>query len=152
MTGRIAAIAIVLSAAITAVAVWYLQVFGFYDRVEDAEISVMTEAGPRTLKTEEFQGIDADSSPLRFRGCFALAEDQAPILANATPAADPVPLVAPGWFDCFDAEAIGTALERGEGAALLGTRNIRDGVDRIVALFPDGRGYVWHQLNETYQD
>jgi hypothetical protein len=66
--------------------------------------------------------------------------------------AEPVPLVAPGWFDCFDAEAIGTALERSEGTALMGTPEIRDGVDRIVALFPDGRGYVWHQLNETYQD
>ena len=64
----------------------------------------------------------------------------------------PTPLTAPGWFDCFDAEAIGTALEAGEAFAFLGQKNIHDGVDRVVAVFPDGRAYAWNQLNEKYSE
>ena len=30
-----------------------------------------------------------------------------------------VPLIAPSWFDCFDATAIGEALEKGEAIAFL---------------------------------
>ena len=63
-----------------------------------------------------------------------------------------VPLVAPGWFDCFDAETIGEALETGEAIAFMGEKNIEDGIDRIVAVFPDGRAYAWHQLNEKFAD
>ena len=57
------------------------------------------------------------------------------------------PLTAPGWFDCFDAVAIGEALEKGEAIAFLSQANIHPGVDRVVAVFPDGRAFAWHQLN-----
>ena len=57
------------------------------------------------------------------------------------------PLEAPGWFDCFDADEIGAALEAGEAMAYLSVANITYGIDRIAAVFPDGRGYVWHQIN-----
>ena len=60
-----------------------------------------------------------------------------------------VPNVAPGWFDCFDAEAIGAALEKGEAIAFLSEANIHPGVDRVVAVFPDGRAFAWHQLNAS---
>ena len=59
----------------------------------------------------------------------------------------PTPLTAPGWFDCFDAQAIGAALEENQAIAFLGTANITYGFDRVVAIFPDGRGYAWHQIN-----
>ena len=36
---------------------------------------------------------------------------------------------------------------RGEGQAFLAQKNVHYGVDRIVAILPGGRGYVWHQLN-----
>ncbi len=60
---------------------------------------------------------------------------------------DAVPLNAPGWFDCFDAAEIGAALENGEALAFLGTENISYGIDRIVAVLPDGRGFAWHEIN-----
>ena len=56
------------------------------------------------------------------------------------------PLVAPGWFDCFDAVKIGRALETGEAIAFLSEATIHPDVDRVVAVFPDGRAYAWHQL------
>ena len=57
------------------------------------------------------------------------------------------PLIAPRAFDCFDAKAIGRALETGEAQAFLSEPEIRPGVDRVVAIFPDGRGFAWQQLN-----
>ena len=61
---------------------------------------------------------------------------------------DAEPLTAPGWFDCFDAEAIAAELRTGTAIAFTGTRNFEYGIDRVVAITSDGRGYVWHQVNE----
>ena len=37
--------------------------------------------------------------------------------------------------------------ERGEALAFL-SEPLKDyGMDRVVAVFPDGRAYAWHQLN-----
>ena len=55
-------------------------------------------------------------------------------------------MIAPKWFNCFDAEAIGADIESGDARAVLLHRNIAEGVDRIAALYTDGRGFVWHQL------
>ena len=61
---------------------------------------------------------------------------------------NPIPNNAPSWFDCFDAQAIGAALEDGTATAYLGIFNVVYGFDRVVAIDGDGRGYVWHQINE----
>ena len=59
----------------------------------------------------------------------------------------PVPLIGPSWFGCFDANKIGEALEKGEAIAFLSQANIAPQIDRVVAVFPDGRAYAWHQLS-----
>ena len=92
------------------------------------------------------RGIDADSSPLRFRACFSTPLSQAMLTETYRHYENPVPLVAPYWFDCFDAEAIGKALENGEALAFLSEAGIAPGVDRVVAVFADGRAFAWHQL------
>ncbi|GGE10137.1 hypothetical protein SAMN05421774_102236 [Gemmobacter megaterium] len=151
MTGRIAAIAIVLSAIVAGAAMYWMQVYAFYDRLpETTVLRVSTETGVQPLSLAAFEGIDANSSPLRFRACARLAEMTE--VAHALPATDPDPLTAPGWFGCFDAEAIGTAIKRGEATAYLSEREIHRGVDRLIAVFPDGRAYAWHQLNGTLED
>ena len=58
------------------------------------------------------------------------------------------PRTAPGWFDCFDAEAIGTAITAGDALVFTGQRNLEYGIDRVVAITADGRGYVWHEVND----
>ena len=150
MSGRIVGLAMLLAALAAGVAVYYLQVHAFYAELapESVEIRVAAADGsePRPLAVSELRAIDADSSPLRFRACFLLDAVQEALEA-AAPASDPTPLNAPGWFDCFDAAAIGAALESGEAAAYLGHPEIRPGVDRVIAAFPDGRGFAWHQLN-----
>jgi hypothetical protein len=154
MIGKILVSVIVLSSAIVGAAVWYLQVYAFYEPVSftpGAEITLTTIASgqPEPILAEDITGIDADSSPLRFRACFTTPLTQAMLSETYVAYPGATPLVAPGWFDCFDATAIGTALERGEALAFLSQANIHTDVDRVVAVFADGRAFAWNQLNPS---
>jgi hypothetical protein len=46
---------------------------------------------------------------------------------------------------CFDAEEVKQAVTEGAAVAFLGTRDVWPGVDRIVAIYQDGRAVAWHQ-------
>lgn len=157
MNGKIAAGFIVLTAAIAGIAIYYLQVYAYYDRVPAsapaAEIVLAPLSGdpPETIVADNFEGIDADSSPLRFRACFTTPLSLAMLTETYRVYDNAVPLTGPGWFGCYDAAAIGEALERGEAIAFLSVPEIARGVDRVVAVFPDGRAYAWHQLNGTLE-
>jgi hypothetical protein len=135
-----------MAGLIAGVAMWWLQTRAFYVTVEDAAMTLVPAGGgsARPIPVRDFRGIDSDSSPIRYRACFQL--DTA-ILGDAAEAENPVPLTAPGWFDCFDAEVIGAALEAGEARALLSRRNAPYGIDRVIALYPDGQAYAWTQIN-----
>ena len=156
MNGKLIGGFIALSGLIAGVAIYYLQVYGFYDEVapEDLEISLTLAATGEleALEASEVQAIDGDSSPLKFRACFKTSVENAVLRETYVAAEKPVPLTAPGWFDCFDAEAIGAALEAGQAQACLAQAEVRDGVDRVVAIMEDGRGFAWHQLNEKYSE
>lgn len=149
--GKILAAFIIVTALVAGVSMYYLQVYAFYDDVsaQQADIRVTPLGGgaPTPIGATDIWAIDADSSPIRFRACFqsTLALDDLDAAFERYASAEP--LTAPRWFDCFDAEEIGEALERGDAAAFLGTENISYGIDRIVAILPDGRGFVWHQIN-----
>ncbi len=149
MTGRILAVSIVLSALIAGFGIYYLQVYAFYDRVEMAQMPMTGADGTvAPVPVADFDGIDSDSSPIRFRGCFRVADGADDFISYARPE----PLIAPHWFSCFDAAAIGADLQSGAARAVLAEAEVRDGVDRVVALYPDGRAFAWHQLNDRYRD
>jgi hypothetical protein len=59
----------------------------------------------------------------------------------------PTPLTAPSWFDCFDAKTLEADIESGAAMAFMGTENIAYGIDRVLAVYGDGRAYAWHQIN-----
>jgi hypothetical protein len=144
--GRIAVLGILIVTAGAGAALWWLQVHAFYDRLPAQTSFPLTPAGavaPVAVPVSGFEGIDSDSSPIRYRACFRLEGATQPF----TPHPAPRPLNAPGWFSCFDAAAIGAALAAGQAQAVLSEANIRFGIDRVAALFPDGRGYAWTQMN-----
>ncbi|TKZ21594.1 histidine kinase [Shimia litoralis] len=153
MVGKILAGVIVLSALIAGVAIYYLQVYAFYEPVKvsgtnDVEMTLMVTGAPDPILYNDFEAIDASSSPIRYRACFTTTMSQ-PMLTETYEAYDRAePLNAPGWFDCFDSKEIGAALENGSALAFLGTKNIEYGIDRVVAVMEDGRGFVWHQINK----
>ena len=151
--GKVIGIGIVMIALLAGAAMYYLQVYHFYEPVEatgtdDVRIVNLATGEPEPVLYKDFQAIDASSSPIRYRACFTTEMSQAMLTETYQMYEDAEPLTAPGWFDCFDAEIIADELEAGTALAFLGEKNIGYGIDRIVVVTEDGRGYVWHELNE----
>lgn len=149
--GRIAVGFIVLSAALGGAFLWYTAERAFYAPVvftPGAEIRLVPLAGdvPEPILVEEVVGTDAESSPIKFRACFRTPLSLAMLTETYRPYENAVPLNAPAAFSCFDAAAIGAALKTGEAIAFLSEPGIHPGVDRVVAVFQDGRAFAWHQL------
>ncbi len=152
MSGRIVGLAILLCALVAGGALYYLQVYGFYrDATADvSEVQLLTleASAPERLDAQVLAAIDADSSPIRFRACFTTPENLDTLAARYQPFERAIPRNAPGWFDCFDAPAIAAELKAGTARAFLGEKNVNFGVDRVVVVTDDGRGYIWHELND----
>lgn len=148
VTGRRVALAILLAAVLGGAGLWYAQVFAFYERRPEAEIRLTPSGGggPAAIATTKLRAIDAASSPIRFRACFRVA-DPAAMEGRFARIDDPEPRNAPFWFPCFDAAAIAAALAEGRARAFLGEANITYGIDRVVAIGDDGRGFAWHRIN-----
>lgn len=131
---------------------YYLQVYAFYEEIADdgSAVQLVPLGGglPEVIPYDDFQAIDADSAPIRYRACFTVPVSL-PTLTETYELYDGAePRVAPSWFDCFDAQAIGEAVESGEALVFLSEKNVHYGVDRVVAVFADGRAYAWHELND----
>ncbi|WP_084862772.1 DUF6446 family protein [Salibaculum halophilum] len=149
---RLVIVAMVLTALVAGAAMYYLQVYAFYEEVgaEAAGGVQLTRADtgtPEAVAFDNFRAIDANSSPIRFRACFDTPLSQDDLRKSYTIAEAAEPLTGPGWFDCYDAREIGAALESGAALPIMGVKNIEYGIDRLVAVMPDGRGYAWHQIN-----
>lgn len=154
MNGRLVAGFIVLTALLAGAAIYWLQEYAYYRPVEPASAAAVIRltdlaGGVEPMLADGFEGVDADSSPLRFRGCFRTPMSLALLSETYVTYDHPTPLIGPKWFSCFDAKALGEDLEVGKALAFLSERNIHPGVDRVVAVYPDGRAYAWQQLNET---
>ena len=156
MNGKIVGTVLILSGLVAGIGLYYTQVYAYYGEVEEqAAASITLQAagtgGDRDLPVTDLVSVDKDSSPLGYRACFKVSNSLA-MLTETYALIDAVPLEAPEWFDCFDADEIGLAIEEGRALTFLGQHEIRDGVDRVIAVFDDGRGFAWHQLNEKYKD
>ena len=123
MNGKIVAGGIVVTALVAGAAMYWLQVYAYYAPVvfrPGAEITLVPIDSdvPEAIVVAHVEGIDAPSSPLRFRACFTTPLTQATLTETYRLYDKPVPLTAPGWFGCFDANAIGEALGARRGAGL----------------------------------
>jgi hypothetical protein len=152
MNGKLIAGFIVVLALVFGAGLYYTQVYAYYDRLDAsapaATIHATSFAGlPEDILAENFEGIDADTSPIKFRACFTTPLSVAMMTETFQPYDRPAPLIAPSWFSCFDAKRIGADLEAGLAIAFMGEENITYGIDRVIAVYPDGRGYAWNQIN-----
>lgn len=152
MSGKIIGILIMISALLAGGAMYYLQVYGFYEEasadVQEVRLAQPGTEAPVRILAENIEAIDADSSPIRFRACFTTPSSLAMLTETYVGLDRAVPRNAPEWFECFDAQAIANELKAGTALAFLGEKNVDFGVDRIVAITDDGRGYIWHELND----
>lgn len=145
MTGRILVTFLLICTLLAGGGMYYLQVYAYYITLPAQNTVALTPMGAlaaQDFAVANFEGIDSTSSPIRYRACFDIATDPAAL----TPYAGATPLIAPGWFDCFDAGTLTDALAAGRANAVMGQSNVTYGIDRVVVLL-DGRGYAWHQIN-----
>lgn len=132
--------------AIFAAGLIYTQFFAFYERQKG--VGALRIAG-EVVPIADYDGIDSSSSPLKLRGCFRI--DPAAV-ATLAPATDATPLTPPFWFRCFDTAALTADLASGVATAYALTRDDPKGFDQMIAVYPDGRGYLWRQLNAAFKD
>jgi len=150
MNGKLVAGALVGVGLIAGAAMYYLQVYGYYERVTDTgdAVRLTTLSGvAEPVLYDSFEAIDAESSPLRYRACFTTAMSAAMMTETYQLYEKPTPLTTAGWFDCYDPAAIEAGLANGSATAYLGEANVVYGIDRVAAVFEDGRGMIWHQIN-----
>lgn len=140
--GKLLAGGLVLSGLLAGAGVWYTQVYAFYDELP-AAAALPTMQGD--LAVSDFQGIDATSSPIKWRACMTLDPADA---AALPPFPGATPLNAPFWFDCFDSGRLTADLASGAATAHLVQPEVHPDVDRVIAVYPDGRAFGWHQLND----
>ena len=156
MNGRTVGIILILSGLVAGVGIYWAQIYAFYEpveaNVEDVQLTGLVSQMAEPVPHENFKGIDAGSSPLRYRACYDIGLSLATLTETFVLYDDPVPLEAPGWFDCYDADEVGAALETGEALAFLGEANVTYGIDRVVAVFRDGRARAWHQINRCGEE
>ncbi len=141
-----------ITALLAGASIYWLQEYAYYtpvsfDATNRIELTLIETGQPEPILAENIQGINADTSPLRFRACFQTPMTQAMLTETYETYDGAVPLNAPNWFDCFDAAKIGEALKTGEAIAFLSQSNIATDVDRVVAVFPDGRAFAWQQFH-----
>lgn len=157
MTGRALAIGVVVIALLAGGIMYYLQVFHYYEDVTlgdpgiagqtDLRLTPIDGGDAVPVPVDDFAAIDAESSPLRFRACFVMPEPADNYRAAFEAYPEAAPLRTPPWFDCYDAAEIGDALRERRAVPLLGQENIVYGIDRVVVVMSDGRGFAWHQIN-----
>lgn len=141
-----------VAAVIAGLTLYYLQVYGYYHAAPEPEQGVelvsLSSSAPEPILTDNFRAIDAESSPIRYRACFETTVSLAMLTETYVMSDEIKPRNAPDWFDCFDAKSLGEDLAAGKALSFLSKKNVHFGVDRIVAITADGRGYIWHELND----
>ncbi len=144
MSGRRLILLFAAFLAVFAAALVWFQLFAYYQRQRD--VGAIAIAG-ESVPVAGYDGIDAATSPLKLRACFRI--DPA-ATAGLAPAADATPLTAPFWFRCFSAGRLTRDLEAGAATAFRIARDDPSGFDLMLAVYPDGRGYLWRQLNARF--
>lgn len=153
MTGKLLAGFIVITAILMGAGLYYTQVYAFYEKVAatapaaEVRLTSVSTGQAELIPATDFEGIDADTSPLKFRACFRLPTDTATLTETYVLNEEARPLRAPNWFGCFNVNEITKAIEAGEALVFLGEENIKYGIDRFVAVMADGRAFAWNQIN-----
>ena len=146
MSGKVFSVSLIVFCLIFGIVLFYFQLFAYYVRVDNLSyIKVNDELIP----VQNYQGIDSVSSALKLRGCFTVDPN---LFEKEQIAAMPTPLAAPFWFRCFDHEFLHDQIKKGNSKVYLAKENEYDGIDRLVAVFKNGKAFQWRQLNPKFAD
>ena len=130
MNGKVIVAFLVLPALLAGAALYYLQIFSFYEEVipngatDVAIVDKKTEL-PEVIDYSNFHAITSESSPIRYRACFETSEDLNDLRNRFLVYEGAEPKIAPYWFECFNAEDLGFSLADGaKGEVFLSKKNI----------------------------
>ena len=126
--------------ALFAGGLYYTTNYAYYDYFEYDAHAIETDFGE--IRLHNVQMIDGDHPALKLRICADAVDG---IEREASESA--TPLVAPKWFSCFDAKALGDAIDEGQAQAYVIRSNAPFGFDTYLANY-NGHAFVWRQLNE----
>lgn len=144
MNGRRLILGLLIFTAIFAVVLWYFQTRAHYREVTG--VNRITVSG-RTVPVSDYRGLDG-SSPLKLRGCMRLD----PAALADLPQAEALPLIAPRWFDCYDAGTLTADIAAGRARAVMVAPDEPEHFEIVLAYYPDGRAYLWRQLNARFRN
>lgn len=152
MMGKFLASFIVTCGILAGGGMYYLQVYAFYEVIvpngsSDVVLTTQADSIAEPIVYSDFQAIDSNSSPIRYRACFQSFTTAAELSTMYKTIDDAVPLNAPGWFKCFKAKELGAKIEAGKAISFLAIENLVYGIDRVVTILPDGSGYSWNRIN-----
>ncbi|MEM0991173.1 MAG: DUF6446 family protein [Pseudomonadota bacterium] len=147
MTGRTLLIGGALLLSVFTGVLWYTQFYAYYGAYPQPEDGLLLDQYP----IASWEGIDGSSSPLKVRVCASVSAETATQILVELEAQEPGdPLVPPPWFECFDAKQISRDLTDGMAKFFLLGPSDFDGVDDVMAVYADGRIYLWRQLDERF--
>jgi len=139
-------------AAVFGASLWYAQNYAYYEISKPVEftmpLTLVAGGGADPILAHDFTILASEASPLKFRACFTV-DNSIPMMTETYVVYDhATPLVPPSWFDCFDTATLADDLDSGAAIAFLSIKDVVKGVDRVVAVYGDGRAYAWHQLSQ----
>ncbi|PCH93309.1 MAG: hypothetical protein COB84_09650 [Rhodobacteraceae bacterium] len=141
MNGKIIITAMLTFAVVAGIGLWYSIERAYYTRVSGVTHVI---AYGDSFAVSNYTGIDADTSPLKMRACFDVDWDYIPTTQYKDEA---TPLRAPRFFKCFDAGQMTQDLARDKATAILANENTPYGFNTYIAQYPDGKAYMWRQIN-----
>jgi len=146
MNGKVTVIIILGGSFCFGILFFYFQTFAYYREVSGLQKIIVDS---KRIEVWNYQGIRASTSALKMRSCF---NTEVKTFHNLTLAKNPQPLTAPFWFSCFNSKDLQNAIDDGTAKAYIAVENEVKGIDRLVVIYPDGKGYEWRQLNKKYLD
>ena len=114
----------------------------------EIRLTAVESGQPEPILAEAFLTLGEATEGAAGQGCFRTPLSLALLTETFRLYPQAAPTGAPGWFGCFDAAQLGADLQSGAAVAFLSEHNLHPGVDRVVAVYPDGRAYVWQQPND----
>ncbi|MEO0342408.1 MAG: DUF6446 family protein [Pseudomonadota bacterium] len=142
MSGRILMIGLIVTALSIGAGIWYSAQVGSYETISGID---EVQVGETDWGVANYRGLDGDSSPLKLRGCF---DFELPYTSDPKPQSEATPLVAPHWFDCFDAAKIQNDIRAGVANVLISSENEPFGFTTYIAHYPNGEAFIWRQINK----
>jgi hypothetical protein len=150
MSGNIFVVLLISFSLIFGLTLWYFQNYAYYEKnsLNNMTMTLSNSGSEEPVKFNNIQSINSQTSPLKFRSCFKLKSSSSNSLDKYLPYEKATPLRAPRWFKCFNVEKITSDLKLGLAKSYLSKENIEFGIDRVIAVYPNGLAFSWHQIND----